>query len=1558
MIYPNYQQTSSIGESKDIFFDMHKKMNSSQSVRDYIKIAKRAATLSSSLSSLTANGFVEAVGVIIQRVKPRSTEEVQIYSNSMSVLTKDKEIMTRNSVDTASGAISRLASTFENLTDSKLPDLNPCINEITDAIHNIIEYQAIDTDKLFSNIIDKAKKDNFSDIEIENLIDFETKRMRLKIYSEFHQIESIINNLTTSWDGILKVFPKMEDPIGVFRKLKDSYSMTTQKATLADVKNASNYNSVTGFTFDDVDVDGTVSTDMVVKTVKTKNIYIHGPNSKFINQDIIIGSVGYEDKVGTKLNIANPKVIHETSESNCSRQEINLQNTKPMFIEGDASAMFYHMFDYPQTHLHICLKLRPYNPLLSYTLYLRMDIEPTDLAYDIIKPLTPDMFKPCEEICFPPNTFKKSGTVFVGLKPSLISSKLDDHYDFGVTTSACFSWNETIKDWVTNQCSSKKLNGSVICSCKSGTNIISAVSFNLQPNKIHFGTVFSRFDIKDQGIVFGALLSLYLIFVIVCFWARYMDKKGIFEWGVFPLVDNYAYETYFYLITVHTGLRKSAGTQSKVYFCLFGLDEETGVRKLSDGIKEGFPTGSVYHFVMACPRSLGELQCLKIWHDNSGKGNEAPWFLDRIEIVDIQTRKAYYFICEEWLAAEYTVETTIEATSVNELENLKNMFLSNTKQHLTDDHMWLSVFIRPENSPFSRVERTGCCLAFLLLAMITSAMFYTGAPDTNRQQPKVDFEIGPLRIGYQQLYYSFLSALITAVPMMIVVTIFRKARTKKDSCMCLCKNKVHEYEADKGDEEMTQSSDTMNNKTINNKKPFQCCQLPWMVKLEKQLKGLEKILLMRPGTEELQNSWPHPFRYIAWIIIAIAVVTSSFFVILYSMEWGKDITEQWLTTFFLAFLQSLFVMDPFKVIVVSVILALLVKKVKMRGLDELDLSFISQMNKEYGLKQSKSRQEQSDIWTIQTEPPSKSTLKRATLRRKIHIMIKNTLQECLIHCVYLLIVSSLCYSNRSNNAYLLYKVISDRLVTDTSTGFLKINSSVQYFNWTSNILTPWLFSDLKKDKSDHINSNNDLNAKVLNIYLMGAARIRQLQNCHLYDTEIKRKCVPGYGSGLEETSDFCLGWGPTPCSELEKLKSISSEAWEYKSAQDVWGLPIAGIFSLYGGGGYIVKLNVNLKFADRLLKELKKNLWIDHKTRAVFHEFTVYSPNINYFALVILLAEYTETGGIVPFFNIYPYTVHNPPGLLGTYVQLCQVTGIVLTLLGIMYVVFIFGKKKWTAFKEIWFLLDFSAVIVATCCVVMFLLRLSFTKSALNKLKENRREYINFYHIVFWDSSYTLCLAMLVAIGYFRLLKLASYSKKTMKVYSVLTKAVKIFPGYFFFVFLLLLGFIGMGFAFFGCTSYYFKDILTTAESLFTGLLGRSSFRDTNVPFSDHWTTILYFCLFVGIVVIFLTNYFLAVLLDLLTEKENRKMHEESSRISIVLWDSFLKLLGRKIDPIDRMKDFIEEDTSSSGEDDTNSTLDDAIIIKLEKNFYRLMDKLDVDNYKMSSAMEKKRRLH
>jgi len=59
------------------------------------------------------------------------------------------------------------------------------------------------------------------------------------------------------------------------------------------------------------------------------------------------------------------------------------------------------------------------------------------------------------------------------------------------------------------------------------------------------------------------------------------------------------------------------------FFCLFQV----------------FARGSVRMFLMSTEESLGSLDGMRIWHDNSGKDDCASWYLDHVVITDLQTSK-------------------------------------------------------------------------------------------------------------------------------------------------------------------------------------------------------------------------------------------------------------------------------------------------------------------------------------------------------------------------------------------------------------------------------------------------------------------------------------------------------------------------------------------------------------------------------------------------------------------------------------------------------------------------------------------------------------------------------------------------------------------------------------------------------------------------------------------------------------------------------------------------------------------------------------------------------
>lgn len=142
------------------------------------------------------------------------------------------------------------------------------------------------------------------------------------------------------------------------------------------------------------------------------------------------------------------------------------------------------------------------------------------------------------------------------------------------------------------------------------------------------------------------------------------------------MIDNHATDRYFYQILVFTGRRIHAGTRSKVSFVLYGDHDQTQVRTLADPHRSILQRGSIDAFVMSVPRwvnrrvddhammtvfvcllvdvcrSLGSLNCIRVWHDNSGTGASASWFLKYIIVRDLQTMDKFHFIAQRWFAVE------------------------------------------------------------------------------------------------------------------------------------------------------------------------------------------------------------------------------------------------------------------------------------------------------------------------------------------------------------------------------------------------------------------------------------------------------------------------------------------------------------------------------------------------------------------------------------------------------------------------------------------------------------------------------------------------------------------------------------------------------------------------------------------------------------------------------------------------------------------------------------------------------------------------------------------
>ena len=195
-------------------------------------------------------------------------------------------------------------------------------------------------------------------------------------------------------------------------------------------------------------------------------------------------------------------------------------------------------------------------------------------------------------------------------------------------------------------------------------------------------------------------------------------------------------------------------------------------------------------------------------------------------------------------------------------------FKENMFNSLTDGHLWFSAYKRPCYGQFTRAQRVTCCVLVLYLTMIVNAMFYRSGE--NLLKPN-QITLGPLRFSLSQIAISFQSIAITLPPTFLVLMLFK------------------------------------------NSKPSTYKPSRYMKNDQKLKKEADEIISNGPSDFPGNGFLPNWCVYIGWLLAILAICASGFFVILFSMQWGKTKSEEWMTTFILSSSESLFLVDPVKV---------------------------------------------------------------------------------------------------------------------------------------------------------------------------------------------------------------------------------------------------------------------------------------------------------------------------------------------------------------------------------------------------------------------------------------------------------------------------------------------------------------------------------------------------------------------------------------------------------------------------------------------------------------------
>lgn len=228
-------------------------------------------------------------------------------------------------------------------------------------------------------------------------------------------------------------------------------------------------------------------------------------------------------------------------------------------------------------------------------------------------------------------------------------------------------------------------------------------------------------------------------------------------------------------------------------------------------------------------------------------------------------RFSYVFLSGEWLSLKYEDAKTFRTLTpvTPEVINGEVIFTELSMRGFFDDHLWFSLLKRPNYSKFSRVQRMWCLVGLLFLSMITSAMWYNSEPSEEEQvatgSTQRSVKLGPFNFNLKQMYVGLLSSLVTVIPSLTIISLFRN-RKLKDESQIMKKESV-----------------------VSNGKKSSPCRLPW---------------------------WTIFFAY---FLAISAIAAGGFFTFLYSLQFGPGKTNDWLLSFVFGSLEGALIMEPMKV---------------------------------------------------------------------------------------------------------------------------------------------------------------------------------------------------------------------------------------------------------------------------------------------------------------------------------------------------------------------------------------------------------------------------------------------------------------------------------------------------------------------------------------------------------------------------------------------------------------------------------------------------------------------
>ncbi|KAJ7334469.1 hypothetical protein OS493_014786 [Desmophyllum pertusum] len=946
------------------------------------------------------------------------------------------------------------------------------------------------------------------------------------------------------------------------------------------------------------------------------------------------------------------------------------------------------------------------------------------------------------------------------------SSKGDVNYTIQVLPAACLYWNTAESRWTTEGCKVAETTTLETIHCQCSHLTAFGGQLFVAPNPIDFDKAFTELKRLPQTgnvAVIIAVSCVFGLYLLLLLWTRKADQRDALKIGDKPFLGSLSPWSYRYEIQLSTGIWHNSGTSAKVFIVLDGELGSSRPYQLKGGSSIPFARGSITSFTLSLCNNIGSLRSVRLWHDNSGKS--PSWFLNTVKIYDTSIQELKTFMCYTWLAVEKgdgLIDRTLTSDSTDEKRmKFKVSFQNRIAEEFGDGHLWFSVATRPPRKRFTRVQRLSCCLSLLLTTMLASAMFYEYVPGHSQEQGSL--KLGRLVLNLRQLVIAVESLLVVIPVNLLIVGIFSHVTSVND----MQQQRQQRY-------------------TVTNHKPVSIHMVTQKTHLGK---GYSLTL-------------PHCFVFLAWLLCFISSVASATFIILYSLQWGKDTSEQWLISIVMSMFMDIFVSEPVKIIVVALLFSHFCKS---------DFQEIAQTPSKIlhfdDIKVSAAQQDDDNEEEIALpEPPSEKQLRRARTYRLRELRMYRAIRKIVSFVVYLWILMIICYGGRSQYSYSLTSSLAN-----TFGQLSQISSRETTWDWIRDVLLPGIYQDRKdvafSNSTPYIGDGDSV--------LVGMPRLRQLRvkkdSCEVVEEAktVFNSCIALYSFGAEDKTKFYLPtWRPFPASQntsVNTLNMVCPKPWRYSSAEQTESLPLWGRLSyIYSQGGYLAELGYDENSASKVISELSMSNWFDRYTSAVLVEFTVFNSRVSLFSAVWIPVEFSPSGHVVSSHVIRTIHVYNVGAGYSAALLVCQI---------------LLETKEMIQCPKHYFLqflnwIELAQILTAIAFVVIHILKEIELFANTAKLHENIFQFISFDRGVLFDDIETALLALLMFFNTLKLLYLLRFNSHVEHLSDVMKASalelINCSLGFFVFMF----AFSHFGFIQFGRELQDYSSPISALQSL------------------------------------------------------------------------------------------------------------------------------------------------